>query len=107
MKELTKIEEILLLSIWHLKDEAYGVKIRQHVSKVIKKDFTYGNLYSALNQLVSKNYVEKRPRETVPERRGRRRIYYTVTNEGSQALKDAQEMNESLWANVPKYAFDK
>lgn len=107
MKELTKIEEILLLSIWHLKDKAYGVKIRQHVSKVIKKDFTYGNLYSALNQLVLKNYVEKRPGETVPERRGRRRIYYTVTSEGSQALKDAQEMNESLWANVPKYAFDK
>ena len=107
MKELTKTEEILLISIWQLKDEAYGVKIRQHVSKAIKKEFTYGNLYSALNQLVLKNYVEKRPGETVPERRGRRRIYYTVTSEGLLALKEAREMNESLWANVPKYAFDK
>ena len=71
MKDLTKTEEILLLSIWQLKDEAYGVKIRQHVSKVIKKEFTYGNLYSALNQLVLKHYVEKRPGEIVPERRGR------------------------------------
>ena len=107
MPELTKTEEILLLSIWRLKKDAYGVKIRQYVSNDLKKEFTYGNLYSALNQLVIKNYVEKRPGETVPERRGRRRIYYTVTSEGLIALKEAQEMNESLWANIPKYAFDK
>ena len=40
MKELTKIEEILLLAIWRLKDDAYGVKIRQNVSQIIGKDFT-------------------------------------------------------------------
>lgn len=60
MKELSKTEEILLLSIWRLEVEAYGVKIRRHISKVIKKQFTYGNLYSALKQLVEKNYVDKR-----------------------------------------------
>ena len=49
MKDLTKIEEILLLSIWELKDKAYGFKIRHHVSNIIGKDFTYGNLYSALD----------------------------------------------------------
>jgi PadR family transcriptional regulator PadR len=107
MKELTKTEEILLLSIWRLKDKAYGVRIRQHISKVIKKQFTYGNLYSALKQLVLKNYVKKRPGEGVPQRRGRRRIYYTLTPEGLKALKEAQEMNASLWTNVPKYAFEK
>jgi PadR family transcriptional regulator PadR len=107
MDKLTKTEEILLLSIWRLKDEAYGVRIRQHVSKVIKKQFTYGNLYCALKQVVLKNYAEKRPGEAVPQRRGRRRIYYTLTPEGLKALKEARELNESLWANITKYAFDK
>ena len=107
MKELTKTEEILLLSIWRLEDEAYGVKIRRHVSKAIKKQFTYGNLYSALKQLVEKNYVDKRSGETVPQRRGRRRFYYTLTSEGLEALQEAQELNESLWANIPRYAFEK
>ena len=51
MKDLTKNEEILLLTIWELQDEAYGVRIRKHISELIGKDFTYGNLYSALNQL--------------------------------------------------------
>ena len=106
MKELTKIEEILLLAIWQLADDAYGVKIRQHVSKVIKKEFTYGNLYSALNQLVKKKYVTKTPGEPTPERRGRKKIYYTVTRDGMRALKAAQEMNEAMWAEIPKIALD-
>lgn len=106
MKELTKTEEILLLSIWRLKEEAYGVKIRRHVSKMTKKQFTYGNLYSALKQLVEKNYVDKRPGEAVPQRQGRRRFYYTLTSEGLQALKEARALNMSLWAGIPRYAFE-
>ena len=57
MKELTKIEEILLVAIWRLKDRAYGVEIRKYVSEIIGKEFTYGHLYSALNQLVLKKYL--------------------------------------------------
>jgi len=107
MKELTKTEEILLLSIWRLKDEAYGVKIRRHVSKIIKKQFTYGNLYSALKQMAEKNYVDKRPGEATSQRRGRRRFYYTLTSEGLKALQEAQQLNKSLWADIPRYAFEK
>jgi DNA-binding PadR family transcriptional regulator len=106
MKDLTKIEEILLLSIWRLEDEAYGFKIRHHISKITGKDFTYGNLYSALSQLTKKKYVNKRPGESTPARRGRIRMYYTLSSEGLKALKSAHEMNQKLWAGVPEYAFD-
>ena len=107
MKDLTKIEEILLIIIWRLKDEAYGVKIRQHVSTLIGKEFTYGNLYSALSQLTHKNYVIKREGETIPERRGRPRIAYEIAPLGFSALKETQEMNETLWSGISKFAFDK
>ena len=106
MKELTKIEEILLLSIWRLEDQAYGVKIRRHVSDIIGKDFTYGNLYSALNQLTNKKYVNKTAGESPPERRGRRRIYYKLSPRGFFALRAAYEMNERLWAGVSAPAFE-
>ena len=106
MKELTKIEEILLMSIWRLNDDAYGVKIRHHVSKITGKDFTYGNLYSALHQMSKKKYVVKSIGEAAPERRGRRRIYYTLSSRGILALKSAYEMKERLWAGVSKYAFE-
>jgi PadR family transcriptional regulator PadR len=104
MKDLTKIEEILLLSIWKLKDEAYGYKIRRQVKEIIQKDFTYGNLYSALNQLAKKKYVTKRLGETAPSRRGKARIYYRVSPAGREALKAALEMKETLWEGVTRYA---
>ena len=106
MKELTKIEETLLLAIWRLKDDAYGVKIRKYVSQIIGKDFTYGNLYSALNQLSKKKYVEKTLGEPTPDRRGRRKIYYTVSPAGIKSLKTAREMNQKMWDGVSDYAFD-
>jgi len=74
MKELTKIEEILLMAIWRLKDDAYGVKIRQYISGYLAKEFTYGNLYSALHQLVKKK--------------------------GMEALQAARELHEKLWAGI-------
>lgn len=106
MKDLTKIEEILLLAIWKLKDEAYGYKIRHQVKEIIRKDFTYGNLYSALNQLAKKTYVTKRLGEATPSRRGKIRIYYKVSPAGRAALKNALEMKETLWEGVTRYALE-
>ena len=106
MKELTKIEEILLLAIWRLKDDAYGVKIRQHVSEIIGKELTYGNLYSALSQLAKKKYVKKTLGEPTPDRRGRRKIYYSVSATGTKALKAARELNQKMWEEISDFAFD-
>jgi len=106
-KELTKIEEILLVAIWDLKDKAYGVKIRQYVSNIIGKDFTYGHLYSALNQMVTKKMVTKTPGNSSTQRMGRPRIFYSVSPEGLKALKAAREMNQKLWSIIPDYALDK
>ena len=106
MKELTKIEEILLLSIWRLKDKAYGFEIRRHVSEIIGKDFTFGNLYSVLGQLTKKRYVNKRKGESIPARQGKIRMYYTLSDDGLEALKYSYKMNQKLWAGVSEYAFN-
>lgn len=106
MKDLTKIEEILLLSIWELGDEAYGLKIRHHVSDIIGKDFTFGNLYSALDRLARKKYVSKRMGESTPQRRGKTRMYYTVSSAGIEALKAACTVNQKLWGALKPYSFE-
>jgi PadR family transcriptional regulator PadR len=105
MKDLTKTEEILLLTIWQLKDEAYGVRIRNRISELIGKDFTYGNLYSALKQLTKKKYVVKNREETLPVRRGWQRMYYSLSPDGKNALTRACEVNEKIWSGVSKYVF--
>ena len=102
MKDLTKNEEILILAIWQLKDEAYGVKIRSHISELIGKDFTYGNLYCALKQLTKKKYVVKNREDTVPARRGWQRTYYSLSPDGVKALLRASEVNAKIWMGVSK-----
>ena len=42
MKLLSRQEEIVLLSIWHLKDNAYGVTIREHISELTGKYWSIG-----------------------------------------------------------------
>jgi PadR family transcriptional regulator PadR len=107
MKDLTKIEEILLVAIWHLKENAYGVKIRQHVSSVIGRELTYGHLYSALNQLAAKEFVSKSEGRPATRRLGRPRVYYSITPEGLEALQGAMAINEKLWSGVSKYALER
>jgi PadR family transcriptional regulator PadR len=97
MKELTKIEEILLWAIAELEPNAYGFQIRRHVSAKLGLDYTYGNLYSALGRLDQKGYVFKKTAETIPARRGKARVYYTLSEDGRRALREAYDLNRVMW----------
>jgi len=97
MKDLTLTEEMFLLTVLKLKDNAYGVTIRQHVSEKTKRIYPYGTLYSALDKLVSKGYLIKIVSDPLPERGGRSRNYYHITQEGREALKNALELKKMLW----------
>ncbi len=105
MKHLTKSEEILLLAIWRLNDDAYGVKIRKQVMEVTKDNMTYGTLYSALDQMVRKDLVSKTIGEPTAERGGRRKIYYAITPKGQESLQRAQELTRTLWNDMPDLAY--
>ena len=107
MKYLTKSEDILLLAIYHLKDNAYGVTIRKQVKQITGEEMTYGTLYSSLYQLVRKDYVVKTEGEPTPERGGRRKIYYSISPKGFEALKKSQQLTKNLWQDVSELSFEK
>lgn len=102
MKEITVLEEIILTTIFRLKEEAYGVSIRRKVSEITKKDIIYGTLYNTLDQLLRKGYVRKRLGKPTPQRGGRGKIYYTLTARGLKALQDARELHQKIWDGIPK-----
>ncbi len=97
MKDLSLPEEVCLLTVWKLKDNAYGITIRQHVSEKTKRVYPHGTLYSALDKLVTKGYLTKTVGDPLPERGGRSRNYYHITPDGIEALKNALELKKSLW----------
>ena len=100
MDYLSKMEEILLIAIWQLKGEAYGYRLRKHILNIIKKDFSYGNLYSALNQLEKKGYVIKTLGNPTESRRGKQKAYFSVTDEGKEALRESKEVYQLLWSDA-------
>ena len=99
MVELTKNEEILLVSILHLKENAYGVYIRRHIKESTGKQLNYGTLYRMLEQLVRKGLLERIEGEPLPEKGGRRKNYYSLSKSGEQALQEAYALQKSLWDN--------
>lgn len=100
MDYLSKMEEMLLIAIWQLQDNAYGYRIRQHILKTIGMEFSYGNLYSALNQLEKKGYVDKEIDNRTDAGRGKQKAFYSVTTEGKKALGESKAVHELLWSNT-------
>jgi len=100
MSLLSRWEEVYLLSIWELKDNAYGVTIKKKVSNKTGTILSYGGLYFMLAQLVKKGLVTKSAGEPTNKRGGRRKYYYSLTKKGKKALQATYEHQKSLWKDV-------
>ena len=105
MDIITRLEEIVLISIWKLKDNAYGVTINEEVSKKSGKNYSMGALYFTLDQMFKKGLISKSVGEPTAERGGRSKIYYTLTPGGKKALTAVRALQESLWDEIPDYVF--
>ena len=106
MNELTKAEEMVLLSVWRLGKYAYGVSIRRQIKEETGKDYTYGTLYGLLRQLAFKGLIRKRLGDPTPEKGGRRKTYFDVTPEGVEALKEAIVFHRQVWKDLDERSFN-
>ena len=104
MKLLSRSEEIILLSIWRLQQNAYGIAIQQNVADVTGKDWSFGAIYAPLNRLLQKRYITSIEGEPTPERGGRRKIFYQLTEDGKAALLEVQKVHEKIWLDIPSLA---
>ncbi len=101
MNCLTRIEEILLLAVWKLRDNAYGISIREQVEKDTGASWLSGAIYAPLNRLKENGFVSARTADGPGELGGRPRVYYKLTPRGRDELSAIQEMTRGLWAGVP------
>jgi DNA-binding PadR family transcriptional regulator len=106
MRDLTVLEQLILAAIICLGGDAYGVSIRKHVRKKTNKVLMYGTLYRALDQLTRKSYVAKSKGNATKERDGSKKVYYTVTNKGIEALQTAYKLQKDIWDSIPDFIFD-
>ena len=102
MKLLSRIEEIILLAILKLDQEAYGMKIREEVIRATGDRWLLGAIYGPLGRLHKNGYVIAVKGLPTPERGGRAKVYYQLTPSGHQALEKIREVNAYIYKDIPK-----
>ena len=107
MKLLSRIEEIILMAVWSLQGNAYGVTIREHVSKVSGKEWTFGAIYVPLDKLTQKEFLRKFSSEPTANRGGRHKCLYEITPEGKEALRQIREVTNAVWNDAPDFGFER
>lgn len=105
MDILSRMEELILLSVWKLQKEAYGLEIRQHLSELTGQDLSVGAVYVPLKRLKKRGYLESWDSEPTEERGGRSKRFFKLTQKGVNALQRVKTVQESAWANLPDIGF--
>lgn len=101
---LGEFEELVLLIVLILQEEAYVLKIKEEVYAQIKRNVAMGALHSTLNRLEKKGLLSSEMTGATQERGGRRKRIYGLTGTGKSVLKAAREQRQMLWNQVPDYA---
>ncbi len=93
-------ETLLLLAILRLGEEAYGVSIRRELREKARKDVAIGAIYTGLERLARKGYLESRLGEPTAERGGRAKRYYRITRAGRDVLRQTQRTLSAFSAGI-------
>ena len=97
MRELTKREELLLLAILRLEENAYIVTLKRHIKDITGKSINYGSLCNTLSALTRKGYINSQESDPLPRPGGRRKVLYSLTIEGKRALLQAYKIQKLAW----------
>jgi PadR family transcriptional regulator PadR len=106
MKILSRIEEIIMLSILKLGDEAYGVSIREQILKDTEEKWSFASIYPPLENLKRRGLVQRTKGEPSPERGGKSKYFYEVTSVGRQILIKTHESRLKMWAGAKEILWD-
>ena len=94
---LGELEQMVLSAVLRLGDEAYGMSVRREIGEHAGRRVARGAVYVTLDRLVKKGYLASRLGDSTPERGGRAKRYFGMTDDGLSALRTAREALLGLW----------
>ena len=95
-----EFEQMVLLSILQLEDDAYAPDVARHLEAAAGRSVSRGALYSCLNQLDRKGHVQWELEAPGPEVGGHTRRRYQVTPLGLSALRASRTRLLTLWGGL-------
>lgn len=97
---LGEFEQIALLALVRLRNNAYGMTIRREIEERARRHVSIGAIYTTLERLEQKGLISSRMGEATPERGGRAKRYYKIEAPGVRALDRSRKMWGRMWRDV-------
>lgn len=97
---LGEFEELVLLTIANLGNEAYGAAILDQIAQRANRKISLGALHSTLTRLEEKGFLESQLGEPTATRGGRRKRYFTLTGTAVTALSNMKSLRDDLWSGA-------
>ena len=108
--KLGEFEELVLLTVLVLREEAFGVGIKRELEGRLNEILSVGSVQSALKRMEEKGFLTSEWGEAAKVRGGKRKRIYQVTDAGQQVLNQMKDIRSSLWQSIlqtdrPYHAF--
>ena len=101
-----ELEELVLLTVGSLFDEAYGVAVMDEVKEKAGRDMNISAIHAVLRRLEEKGLLKSRMGGSTNERGGRRKRLFTLTKEGKLALDNSIALRQSLYERIPNITYN-
>ena len=96
MPVLTGNDELLLLAVLALKDNAYGATLMKHLTDVTDREWSIGAIYDPLYRMEKNGLVCSEITLPTQARGGRRKRLYKVTPMGVETLQAQHRVRTEL-----------
>jgi PadR family transcriptional regulator PadR len=103
---LGEFEELVLLSVGILFDDAYGLAIVDELEKRTGRNIMISSVHKALVRLENKGYLKSYLGGATAIRGGRDKRLYTLSQAGKKVLNDSRQLRNSMWKEVPRMVWE-
>jgi PadR family transcriptional regulator PadR len=99
---LGEFEELVLLSVGILIDDAYGLAILHELEKQTGRPVMISTIHKTLVRLEDKGFLNSHMGGATNLRGGRDKRLYRLTRAGIKALTQSRELRNEMWQQVPE-----
>ena len=99
---LTDFEIMILLAVTRVGDDAYGVTIAHEIETTAGRTVQLPAVYAALDRLEKQGLVRSRLGDATPQRGGRAKKHFSLTQAGLGSVHDTRDALTALWSQLPQ-----
>ena len=100
--KLGEFEELVLLTVMVLQEEAYGVEIKRELESRLEQTLSVGSIQSALKRMEQKGFLTSEFGEATKKRGGKRKRIYNATAYAYKVLNEIKDIRKELWNSMPQ-----